>query len=558
MRIAGTLALGLLAATPTAAQTPRSMAGLPLAVVEGYGATVPFAEHEAEAATFTGRLIGPDRAFGTLAAEASGRRAVLLDEIDQSVTFVVDAPADAITVRYAVPDAKTCRDGDARIGVHAEGRRIADLPLTPCFSWYYGAYPFSHDGGEDGHHAFDHVRLRFDRRLAAGATVSLRFARATRADWVVVDLANFETVPAAPPPPEGALSVLDLGADPTGMRDSRHAIQTALDQGRREQRPVWLPEGVYRVDGHLIVDRVRLIGAGPWRSVLTGDGVGVYGLPAPEGSSEVVLRDFAIIGQVMDRDDHAQLNGVGGALNRSRIEGLFIQHTKAGVWLDGPMDDVTVRGLRILDQAADGLNFHGGATRVVVEDTFVRNTGDDGLAAWSHPTPNSGLVYRRNTVIAPVLANGIAIYGGRDIEVTGNLVADTLTRGGGLHLGARFDATPVEGTVRFDGNLLARTGSLDPVWGFGVGAIWLYALDRPIDADIRITNTLVMDSTDAALMTLGKAIRGLGVEDISVSGGTGLLTVRSPGQARMSGVTAETPGVEIHDPGFVLDPSPAP
>ena len=71
MRIAGTLALGLLAATPTAAQTPRSMAGLPLVVVEGYGATVPFAEHEAEAATFTGRLIGPDRAFGTLAAEAS-------------------------------------------------------------------------------------------------------------------------------------------------------------------------------------------------------------------------------------------------------------------------------------------------------------------------------------------------------------------------------------------------------------------------------------------------------------------------------------------------------
>ncbi|RZJ43329.1 MAG: mycodextranase, partial [Brevundimonas sp.] len=223
MKVAGTLALGLLAAAPTAAQTPRTMAGLPLTAVEGYGATVPFTEHEAEAATFTGRLIGPDRTFGALAAEASGRRAVLLDAADQSVTFVLDAPADAITVRYAVPDAVNCRDGDTRIGVHAEGARIADLPLTPCFGWYYGPYPFSHEGGEGGHHAYDHVRLRLDRRLPAGATVSLRFERETRADWVVIDLADFETVPPSPPPPEEAVSVLDLGADPTGMRDSRHA-----------------------------------------------------------------------------------------------------------------------------------------------------------------------------------------------------------------------------------------------------------------------------------------------------------------------------------------------
>lgn len=555
MRLVGALIAGALAATPTAAQTPRSMAGLPLDQTEGRGAPVPFAEHEAEAAVFDGALIGPDRTFGTLAAEASGRQAVRLEAPGQSVAFVLDAPADAVTVRYAVPDAAHCRDGETRIGLYVGERRLADLPLTPCFSWYYGAYPFTHAGGDGAHHFYDHARLRLDEVLPAGAAISLRFEEQTTADWVVIDLADFEQVPPAPAPPEGALSVLEFGADPTGARDSRHAIQTALDRGRREGRPVWLPEGLYRVDGHLIVDRVQLIGAGPWRSVLTGRGVGVYGHRAPRGSSGVVLKDFAIIGQVMDRDDRAQLNGVGGALNRSRIENLFIQHTKVGVWLDGPMDDLTITGLRILDQAADGLNLHGGTTNAVVENTFVRNTGDDGLALWSHPMPNSGIVFRRNTVIAPVLANGIAVYGGRDIEVRDNLVADTLTRGGGLHLGARFDATPVEGRIVFSGNVLARTGSIDPVWRFGVGAIWLYALDRPIAADIRIEGDTVIDSTDAAMLTLGKDVRTLAVEGLTITGGTGLLTARSPGQARIEGDA----GIEILDPGFVVTaPSPAP
>lgn len=555
MRLAAALIAGALAAAPAVAQTPRSMAGLPLDQTEGRGAPVPFAEHEAEAAVFTGALIGPDRTFGTLAAEASGRQAVRLDAPGQSVAFTLDAPADAVTFRYAVPDAADCRAGETRIGLYVGERRLAELPLTPCFSWYYGAYPFSHAGGEGAHHFYDHVRLRLDEVLPTGSTVSLRFEAQTTADWVVIDLADFEHVPPASAPPETALSVLDFGADPTGARDSRRAIQSALDRGRRELRPVWLAEGVYRVDGHLIIDRVQLIGAGPWRSVLTGRGVGVYGHRAPRGSSDVLLKDFAVVGQVMDRDDHAQLNGVGGALNRSRIENLFIQHTKVGVWLDGPMDDLTITGLRILDQAADGLNLHGGTTNAVVENTLVRNTGDDGLALWSHPTPNSGIVLRRNTVIAPVLANGIAVYGGRDIEVRENVVADTLTRGGGLHLGARFDATPVEGRVVFSGNVLARTGSIDPVWRFGIGAIWLYALDRPIAADIRIEGNTVLDSTDAALMTLGKDVRTLAIEGLTVTGGHGRLTARSPGEARMDDAT----GIEILDPGFaILDPSPAP
>jgi len=521
--------------SPSTAQTPRSIAGLPPERTDGRGADAPFIEYEAESAITDGVIIGPDRMFGTLAAEASGRRAVRLDATGQSVTVILDAPANALTVRASVPDALTCRSGDTTLAVIADGRPIGRLVLTPCYGWFYGGYPFTNDASAGGaHHVYDHARLRLDEVLPTGTRLSLVMDTASPAPWIVIDLIDVEHIDPPAPPPVGAVSVTEFGADPTGGLPSLEAFEAAIAQGKRQQRPVWIPPGDYRIEGHLSVDDVALIGAGPWWSVLGGPGVGVFGQPAVTGGSrDVILRDFAIIGEVMDRVDEAPLNGVGGAFNQSLISNLFIQHTKAGLWLDGPFDGLMVTDLRILDQTADAVNFHGGVTGSVVQNTFVRGTGDDGLAMWSHPTPNSGNVFRNNTVIAPVLANGIAIYGGADITVADNVIADTVTRGGGLHLGARFDSTRVEGDIRFDRNTVIRSGSIDPVWGHGVGAVWLYALDQPLTgARIRIKDTEILDSTDVAFQVLGKTIDGLTIDGARIEGpAAGVLQIRAPGDA---------------------------
>jgi hypothetical protein len=50
-------------------------------------------------------------------------------------------------------------------------------------------------------------------------------------------------------------------------------------------------------------------------------------------------------------------------------------------------------------------------------------------------------------------------------------------RGGGIQVGNRFSAVPLSGTTTIDNNTLVRTGTLDPNWKFGVGAIWFYASD---------------------------------------------------------------------------------
>jgi len=49
------------------------------------------------------------------------------------------------------------------------------------------------------------------------------------------------------------------------------------------------------------------------------------------GSSNVHLSNFAIEGDVTGRIDNDQVNGIGGALNNSTSNGLYIAHTKCGL-----------------------------------------------------------------------------------------------------------------------------------------------------------------------------------------------------------------------------------
>ena len=63
-----------------------------------------FVEQEAENAATNGTVIGPDRTAYTLPAEASGRKAVKLTP-GQYVEFTLPSAANAITVRYSIPDA---------------------------------------------------------------------------------------------------------------------------------------------------------------------------------------------------------------------------------------------------------------------------------------------------------------------------------------------------------------------------------------------------------------------------------------------------------------------
>jgi hypothetical protein len=504
------------------------------------GASVPFATYEAESAVSDGVRLGPDRRFGSLASEASGRQAIRLDRGGQYVAFTLKEAANALTLRYSIPDGPAGRGADSSLQVTGDGKQLAIAPLTSRFGWFYGRYPFSNRPSEGrAHHFFDEVRVRLGRTLPAGSQVVLRRPLDQPIAWIAVDCVDFELVAAPALRPRHSIAVARLGADPTGHRDATSAFLNGIKAAQRTGHALWIGPGTYRVNGHLPVDHVRLIGAGTWHSILRGRGIGVFARRAPRGSRNVELSGFAIEGQVTGRNDHAPLSAIGGAFNDSLLSDLYLHHTKVGAWLDGPMHDLVIRRLRIADQTADGINLHRGARRVTIEQNYIRNTGDDGIALWSHHEPDADVVIRNNTVIAPILANGVAVYGGRNIGVSDNLIADTLTEGGGIHLGTRFHSTPFAGSVNIERNRLVRTGSLDPNWHYGIGAIWLYALERPIEgARITLRLNRIEDSSCEAVQLLGpQPISGIILDQLDIEKSKDApLALQAPGALEVRGL----------------------
>ncbi|MFI6760822.1 glycosyl hydrolase family 28-related protein [Micromonospora sp. NPDC050417] len=568
-------------------------AGLDPSLVTGRGAAVDFLEQEAENARTNGTVIGPDRAAYTLPSEASGRRAVKLAP-GQYVEFTLPRAANAITVRYSIPDAPNGGGITAPLHVTVNGGSKKTMTLTSQYAWLYNQYPFTNDPNADllhpdwwitecacvpaattptptiskpfrPMHFYDEQRLLLGQTYRAGDRVRLSVPHGSNAAWTVVDLLDSQLV--APPQVRLiAANVLAFGADPTGRRDSAAAFDKAIAFAKLTRLKVYVPPGTYQVNRHIIVDDVTIEGAGNWYTIIKGrqvaldppapdgsvhTGVGFYGKDASAGGSDNVhLSGFAIEGDVRERIDTDQVNGVGGAMSNSSIDGLHIRHTKVGLWFDGPMTNVRVTNNVIVDQIADALNFHIGVTNSVVSNNFVRNTGDDGLAMWSETTSNANNTFDHNTVQTPTLANGIAIYGGRDNTVSNNLVADPIREGSGIHAGSRFGAEAFTGYLRITNNTVVRAGTYELNWNIGLGAIWIYALDKSIEADIQVVGDHYLDSTYNAIMMVSEwsvkdlySISGVHFKDIRVDGtGTSVLSARVAGSASFENVDARNVG----------------
>ncbi len=587
------IVLGGAHAANAAAPAVVTRAALDPALVAGRGANVAFSEQEAEKAATNGSVIGPGRAAYTLAAEASGRSAVQLAP-GQYVEFTLPKSANAITVRYSIPDTATGGGQTAPLGVAVNGKNTKTMTLTSQYAWLYNQYPFSNDPGAGllhpdwwitecscvpsettpapvvttpfrPNHFYDEQRLFLGRPYKAGDKVRLKVPAGSSAAWTVIDLLDSELV-GAPKVDLIAADVLLFGADPTGRRDSATAFDKAIAFARKARLKVYVPPGVYQVDRHIVVDGVTIEGAGSWYTIIKGHeialstpapdgsvhtGVGFYGKDATAGGSRNVhLSGFAIEGDVRERIDTDQVNAIGGALSDSTIDGLYLHHTKVGLWFDGPMSNTKITNNVIADQIADGLNFHTGVTGSLVKNNFVRNSGDDGLAMWSEKTADAGNTFDHNTVQTPVLANGIAIYGGADNTVSNNLIADPIREGSAIHVGSRFGAEPFTGHLWITDNTTVRAGTYELNWKIGLGAIWFYALEKNIDADIQVVGDNFLDNTYNAIMLVADfpvkdlySITNVHFKDIKIDGtGTSVLSARVAGFASFENVDARNVG----------------
>jgi hypothetical protein len=544
---AGTVSLaaaGLmaLAAQPSSMASAASVAAAAAAATGGSGASLPYTEVQAESSATNGSVIGPSYTQGQLADEASGRKAVTLqgNGSGQYVTFTTPVATNSIDFRYSIPDTSSGSVYTAPLSLYINGTKQTDFTLTNAYSWYYGSYPFTNTPGSGQHHFYDEVHRLLSTTYPAGTTFKLQVDSGDTASSYTVDFADFEQVGAALTQPAGSVSVTSEGADASGVADSTSAFNAAISAAG-SGGTVWIPPGTYNIPGHIMVNNVTIAGAGMWYSTVAGTAPGFYGNSAPNPSTNVHLQNFAISGNVQQRDDSAQVNGIGGALSDSTVSNIWIEHMKVGAWMDGPMDKLTFSGMRIRNTTADGINFHGGVTNSTVTNSDIRNTGDDGIATWA----DSGIgadandTISNNTVQLQMLANGIAIYGGHDNTVSGNLVVDTgINQGGGIQVGQRFSSTPV-GTTTISNNTMIRDGDLDPNWQFGVGALWFDGSQGTVNGPINVTNALIEQSPFEAIQWVEGEVNGVNLSNVTIAGtGTFALQEQDPGTATATNVVA--------------------
>jgi parallel beta-helix repeat protein len=532
---------GALIAAPASAATATG----------GNGATLPYVEVQAENSANNGTVIGPSWSQGQLADEAGFRKAVTLQGTGKSVTFTTPVATNSINFRYSIPDTGSGSVYTAPLSLYINGTKQPDITLTNAYSWYYGSYPFTNTPGSGNpHHFFDEAHRLFTQTFPAGTTFALQVDSEDTASSYTIDFADFEQVGAALPQPAGSVSVTSKGADASGGADATSAFNAAIASAGAGGT-VWIPPGTYNIPGHISVNNVTVAGAGMWYSTVTGAAPGFYGNSAPSPSTNVHLQNFAIFGNVQERNDSAQVNGIGGALSSSSATNIWIEHMKVGAWMDGPMNGLTFSGLRIRDTTADGINFHGGTTNSVVTNSDIRNTGDDGIATWA----DSGLgadandTISNNTVEFQQLANGIAIYGGHDNTVSGNLVQDSgITQGGGIQVGQRFSSTPV-GLTTIRDNTMIRDGSLDPNWQFGVGALWFDGSQGAITGPINVTNALIEQSPFEAIQWVEGTVSGVNLNNVTIAGtGTWAMQEQTGGTASFTNVVAT--GVAQNPPSY--------
>jgi hypothetical protein len=472
----------------------------------GVGASLPYREYEAEDAVTTGTIIGPNRTFLTQASEASRRRAVSLNSTGQYVQFTLAEAANSIVVRFCIPDSSDGAGDTRTLSLYTNGVHAQDLTLTSAFSWVYGAYPYSNTPGHgSAHHFFDEVSALIGN-LPGGTMVRLQKDAGDTASYYLIDLVDFEQVPAAGSLPANFLSIASYGATPNDSTDDTTAFKNAVTAAQSQGKGLWIPPGRFIVTNRVYISNLSICGAGMWHSLLQGTKLNLYGL-----GGTIQLSDFKLDGATTTRPANVTGSGATGIEglygNGSIISNVWVEHTVPGMWIDGPTTGLLITHCRMRNTFADGINLAYGVVNTRVEHCSVRNTGDDGMAMWSDSeygtAPDQNNVFQNNTIQLPLLANGIGIYGGNNNAAVNNWIQDIVVNGAGVQVANRFAAFPFGGTTLIQGNQLDRCGSRSYDFATDVGALWLFAHDGDITAAINVTNNVFNDSTYQGIFLSG-------------------------------------------------------
>lgn len=432
-----------------------------------YGAKLGYTTYEAEQGELKNGVVKnapSSEAEHATAREASGQAYVDLPT-NASVSFIAQADANAVTVRYTVPDGES-----GKVEVKVNNTVIGTLDLSSKSNWQYlDNYKYHPDGDIKVHDTpaadrlarfqFDEVSQLFkDAHINKGDTVTITNLDSTP---VGIDLVDLEKAPDAIRQPENSVSITDFGAVANDGSDDYQAFMAAIESAKASKKSVYIPEGQFdfsRPISLYVPDGIKITGAGQWHTKLhflnteaakyddKGYASGGGGITFEPGSKDIDLGNLSMDSNLNSRhDEKANYKGISGTLGTgSSIHDIKIEHFEAGVWIgdyskNKPLnytDGLTISNATIRNNFADGVNFAQGTSNSTVINSNIRGNGDDGLATWSshHENTNAHVAennhFLNNTVELGWRAAGIGIFGGKGHEVANNLIKDNANWGG--------------------------------------------------------------------------------------------------------------------------------
>lgn len=432
-----------------------------------YGAKLGYTTYEAEQGELKNGIVKnapSSEAEHATAREASGQAYVDLPT-NASVSFIAQADANAVTVRYTVPDGES-----GKVEVKVNNTVIGTLDLSSKSNWQYLDNYTYHPNDDIKVHdtpaadrlarfQFDEVSQLFkDAHINKGDTVTITNLDSTP---VGIDLVDLEKAPDAIRQPENSVSITDFGAVANDGSDDYQAFMAAIESAKASKKSVYIPEGQFdfsRPISLYVPDGIKITGAGQWHTKLhflnteaakyddKGYASGGGGITFEPGSKDIDLGNLSMDSNLNSRhDEKANYKGISGTLGTgSSIHDIKIEHFEAGVWIgdyskNKPLnytDGLTISNATIRNNFADGVNFAQGTSNSTVINSNIRGNGDDGLATWSshHENTNAHVAennrFLNNTVELGWRAAGIGIFGGKGHEVANNLIKDNANWGG--------------------------------------------------------------------------------------------------------------------------------
>jgi len=464
----------------------------------------------------TGAKLGPEYGPHLVETESSGQKCVKLAAPGQFVEFTANAAANAMVVRYSLPDSPTGGGLDSTLSLYLNGKCIQHIPLTSRYSWLYGNYPFSNNpSAGKPRNFFDEARLK-DLSIAKGDVLRLQKDEGDTSPYCIVDFIDLENI--APPlkAPNNSLSVTDarFGATGNGLADDTLAFRKTIAAAQKEMKTVWLPVGIFKITGDIDVpSNITIQGAGMWHATLVGDAAQYANtgkrIRFNGKGSNIHISDFAIIGKLTYREDSEPNDGFGDSFGaNSMISRVWVEHTKTGVWVNNSTN-LVVEDCRFRNTIADGVNFCVGMRASTVRNCTARGNGDDCFAIWpathAPQTFAPGLnAILRCTAQFPFLANGSAIYGGESNRIEDCLFTD-ITPGCAILISSTFPTANTNKNIdnNFSGITsvrrcdLIRSGGYDHTWAWR--AAFQLCLDRRAISGIEIQDLNIEDSISDGL-----------------------------------------------------------